>query len=84
MDKEFLLSELHAGPVKLKFRKADGELREMTCTLNESYLPERQEDNLKQTRKENPDVQSVWDLEKEAWRSFRWDRLVIEDDHGMG
>jgi hypothetical protein len=85
MDKAFLLAEMQAGPVKIKFRKVDGSLREMTCTLNEGYLPPPDPDRpVVSPKAPNPEVQSVWDLEKEAWRSFRWDRLVVEDDQGLG
>jgi len=27
-------------------------------------------------KKDNADVQSVWDVNKQAWRSFRWDHLI--------
>lgn len=84
MDKAFLLAELQSGPVKIKFTKRDGTVREMTCTLNETYLPEREHDNGKQAKKENPEVQSVWDLEKNSWRSFRWDSILYDHDHGLG
>ena len=30
----------------------------------------------KPKRKQNPDVCSVWDFEKDAWRSFRYDSVV--------
>lgn len=79
MDKQELLNKLRAGPTYVKFIKNDGEIREMNYTLNESFLPPRQEDNLTQTKRENPNVQSVWDIDKQAWRSFRWDRLVNPD-----
>jgi hypothetical protein len=29
----------------------------------------------KASKKENTDVQAVWDLDKSAWRSFRFDSL---------
>jgi hypothetical protein len=41
-----------------------------TQPLSESPETETKE------RKVNPDVQVVWDLDKEAWRSFRLDSLV--------
>lgn len=74
--KQRVLDQLHAGVATVVFTKADGTRREMNCTLSEAMLPPKQEDNSKQARKENPDVQSVWDVDKQGWRSFRWDRLV--------
>lgn len=36
---------------------------------------ESKEQTPKKTRKDNPDVCVVFDLEKQEWRSFRWDSL---------
>ena len=30
----------------------------------------------KPKRKQNPDVCSVWDFEKDAWRSFKYDSII--------
>lgn len=77
IDKTKLLEQLRAGPTKVKFTKVDGEVREMNCTLNEDLLPSQtQKDNAVQSRKENPNVQSVWDLDKQAWRAFRWENVI--------
>lgn len=77
--KEKILKELHDGVTTVSFTKVNGERREMRCTLNEKYLPEREEKNREQTRKENPAVQSVWDVDKGAWRSFRWENIIQDD-----
>lgn len=53
------------------FEKTDGTLREMNATLQSSYLPEVKEKSTKKPRKENPNVVAVWDVDKDAWRSFR-------------
>lgn len=76
--KEQILAELHSGITTVSFTKVDGERRDMRCTLNEEFLPARQTDNVKQARKENPAVCSVWDVDKEAWRSFRWENVIDE------
>lgn len=75
-NKEIIIEQLKSGPTTIKFTKVDGTVREMNCTLSEEYLPATQGENLKQSRKENPDVQTVWDIDKGAWRSFRWDSLL--------
>ena len=74
--KQEILDQLHAGVTTVSFLKVNGERRDMRCTLNEGMLPPRQTENATQSRKENPDVQSVWDVDKEAWRSFRWENVI--------
>ena len=75
--KETIISKLAEGELVISFTKIDGDRRDMRCTLNEEILPtQTQKDNVKQARKENPAVQSVWDVDKGAWRSFRWENVI--------
>lgn len=71
--KEQLTELLHAGSCVVKFTKVNGEEREMPCTLNSELIPPQPVVEGKQTRekKPNPEVVSVWCLDKKAWRSFR-------------
>ena len=71
---EFLKTKLHEGVVNVRFIKKDGTERSMRCTLQSQYLPEQT--TAGSERKENPDTLAVWDLEKEAWRSFRFDSVI--------
>ncbi len=65
---------LRDGIVEVNFEKVDGTLRKMNCTLVPEYMNvEYSEDTSK--RKSNPEVASVWDLDKNAWRSFRYDSV---------
>ena len=64
---------LRDGEVVIDFVKADGEFRSMKCTLNEGLGAKYSGNESK--KKSNPDVCVVWDLNRGAWRSFRWDRL---------
>ena len=67
---------LRENLVDVTFTKADGTTRIMKCTLNESFGAQIPVNNTSTTeRKVNPDICSGWDTEKQAWRSFRWDRL---------
>jgi hypothetical protein len=72
--------------VTVNFKKKDDTLRKMICTLNEDYLPDLS-DNLtdslpKKFKTESADAIAVWDLEKQAWRSFRLDSIVnYETNH---
>ena len=46
----------------------------MECTTDPDVIP--QEQHPKGVKEDNPETQSVWDLEKKAWRGFRWDSVV--------
>lgn len=61
--------------VTVEFTKQDGSLRVMHATLDPARLP-LVESTKESTRKHNPDVCSVWDVDAAGWRSFRWDRLT--------
>lgn len=67
-----LLDALHSAICNVTFTKTNGEERVMKCTLNEDVVPPFE---VKGTKKKNDDVVSVWDLEKNAWRSFRVDSV---------
>jgi hypothetical protein len=75
-DKDILKAALRSGVVSVSFVKANGESREMRCTLNPEMIPQNSNIEGKTPKKENPEVQAVWDLEKESWRSFRFDSLT--------
>ena len=67
---------LQEREVKVEFVKSNGNTREMKCTLNENLGAKYSNKNATEnTRKPNPDICVVWDLDQSAWRSFRWDRL---------
>ena len=73
-NKEMLKDNLSRNVMKIEFTKADGTIREMLCTLDPKRLPESPIKESK--KKENPDVLAVFDLEKNAWRSFRLDSVI--------
>lgn len=60
------------------FTKKNGETRVMRCTLIADYLPET---NGKSTVPYNTNV-TVWDMEKNAFRSFKFDSVTsVESDY---
>jgi WYL_2, Sm-like SH3 beta-barrel fold len=66
---------LQKGIISVKFTKVDGTERTMRCTLNESYIKPHD----KKTDKEkaaNNNIMSVWDIDKDSWRSFRVDSVI--------
>ena len=83
---------LSSSNVTVVFTKADGTPRTMHCTLQESYLPPLKNEQELTTSvsasldssdvttaiAEQPEktLQVVWDIDANAWRSFRYDRIV--------
>jgi hypothetical protein len=74
MSREELKTRLKDVIATVTFEKKDGTLRQMRCTLKESYLPTFVEQE-KNGRKENLDVLPVWDIDEGGWRSFRLDTI---------
>ena len=73
MSRDQLKSRLKDVVATITFTKKDGTLRQIKCTLKESYLPTF--DGQEPTRQENLDVLPVWDIENGGWRSFRMDSI---------
>jgi hypothetical protein len=71
---EWLRGLLRDEKVTIVFTKKDGTERKMVCTLAESKIPS--EKSPKNTGKTQSDEAiAVFDLEKQDWRSFRWDSV---------
>jgi predicted transcriptional regulator len=71
---EYLKEELHSKELEIKFFKKDGSLRIMRCTRDFNRIDE--EHHPKNTMKENEDSIRVFDLDKNAWRSFRLNSVI--------
>lgn len=75
------LKQLLNGSVStVVFTKVDGSERSMRCTLIPEYLPNtvsqgQQLLNEDLTNTTNSNTISVWDLDSNAWRSFRVDSV---------
>lgn len=78
MRRSTMLKKLHENVCKVTFTKANGENRVMNCTLNPELLKETlgesYEDNAES--RDNTDVITVLDTEKNAWRRFRVDSVT--------
>lgn len=73
--KSALKVDLARGIVSVTFTKANGEERVMRCTVNEFEIPI--EKLPKGTGPSHTDeVQRVFDVDKQEWRSFRWDNVT--------
>jgi hypothetical protein len=74
VDERQTLTELiRSGIVEVKFTKVDGSERVLKCTLQPQYLPESVEKE--GIKVKNEEVQSVWDIDSNGWRSFRFDSV---------
>lgn len=63
------------GTATVTFTKLDGEERVMRCTWLKDNLPEDFKGDVDSPSDEDKQYLAVWDLDKEAWRSFRIDRV---------
>ena len=88
---DWVRSLLDKQPITVTFIKADGTDRTMRCTLNGTFIPQKppmvsitgRVDGLtteskrpqQKPKKPDPAVIKVYDLDADAWRSFRMDRL---------
>ena len=64
------------GVVQVNFEKVDGTLRRMNCTLVTEYMKVLEDvESSSKKRASNSSVASVWDLDKNDWRSFRYDSV---------
>lgn len=58
----------------LTFQKKDGTMRVMKCSLREDHMPSY-EKKTERVRATNEETLSVVDMEKNEWRSFRYDSI---------
>lgn len=58
----------------IKFTKVDGTERTIKGTLRQDLLPPYEESTSPKSKNDN--IISVWDLENEGWRSFRYDSVI--------
>jgi hypothetical protein len=72
--REWLLGLLRDSEVTVKFTKKDGSERKMLCTLAENKIPS---ENLPKNsgKTKSDEALAVFDLEKQSWRSFRFDSV---------
>ena len=74
--KEFVQTLRENFETKFKFQKNDRTEREARGTLNFDMIPKELTPKGTQTWEDPDDIVKYWDLDKEAWRSFRWDQFI--------
>ena len=82
--KDQLVTMLKEGVVVVDFDKVNGDNRVMTCTLSPDILPppSSTETTKKSVKKEESLAVSVWDINAQGWRSFRYDlvkKISVKD-----
>ena len=83
IDKYALKEDLKNGVVTVVFEKTDGTECTMRATLSDLYVPQVEPSMLseydgnvpKKARQLNDNVQAVWDIDANDWRSFRLDSV---------
>lgn len=79
-DRTFFIEVLRAEKIhEFEFRKADGSIRRMKGTLNMNFIPQENWSTEKGLPKLSPtemDYIHIFDTEKQAWRSMRWDSFM--------
>ncbi len=78
--REQMVEQLNMGMCSVVFEKKDGTLRTMNCTLSARILAEEIgtefiTEETQQSQNVNTDTIPVWDMEANAWRSFRVDSV---------
>ena len=74
--KEFVQTLRENFETKFKFQKKDCTEREARGTLNFDMIPKESIPKGTQTWEDPDDIVKYWDLDKEAWRSFRWEQFI--------
>lgn len=73
--KEDILAYLNSGLCRVTFMKKDATIRTITGTLLKDLIPK---DNLPKgtDRVHSVEVQPVYEVDLDEWRSFRWDSVI--------
>lgn len=73
--RKWLKGLLQVTEAEIIFFKLSGDERKMRCTLEESKIPDDKKPKQGSTRKISKDSIAVFDLDKQDWRSFRYDTI---------
>lgn len=78
LTKSEISEQLSTGEYDIQFTKVNGDIRKMKATLLDSLLPNTNLSvvNEQPLRKKNDSTVTVWDTEKNSWRSFKVDSLI--------
>ena len=74
MNRDEMLNELRQRDCRVIFKKANGEERDMICTLREDALPANF--SSEEAKKYSEETIRVIDIASGEWRSFRIDSVI--------
>jgi hypothetical protein len=74
---QWMKDMLRESIAEVIFTKKDGTERVMRCTLNPEYFPPIQQEasEVSEVRQKSNTSLAVFDVEAQAWRSFRYDSV---------
>lgn len=77
-DRGWMIQELRKRDCRVIFTKANGEQRDMICTLREDVIPTNTVDNntTQNGKGYSDETIRVIDVNKGEWRAFRIDKIV--------
>ena len=81
MNRIELIEDLQKKLLRITFTKVNGDERVMVCTLS-SLLTKHTNQALKEVIPKSEEVIPVWDVENNAWRSFRVDSVTKVENLG--
>lgn len=78
MNRNEMINELRKRNCRVIFKKANGEERDMVCTLHEDLIPSSSTDNNTEEKSKGYSDAAirVIDVNKNEWRSFRVDSVI--------
>ena len=79
MTRNEMIEQLQVQKCRVVFKKINGEERNMVCTLMDDVLPPAKKDEpltQKKVRAVNENTIVAWDVNKQAFRSFRVENVV--------
>tara|TARA_R110000851_G_scaffold277935_1_gene431017 strand:+ start:39 stop:302 length:264 start_codon:yes stop_codon:yes gene_type:complete len=86
LNKKVMTELLQTGIKVVTFKKANGDLRVMKCTLNAKHLPPLPPADAAalspvKAKAPNDDVIAVWSIDDGGWRSFRLDSVTTIEEN---
>lgn len=78
LTREEIVQRLRNGTHMVEFKKKDGTIREMICTLDESFIPEVHLPKSEDT-KYSEDAIRVFETTIQEWRAFRFESVIRFD-----
>jgi hypothetical protein len=75
-NQNLLKEKLRAKSLLVSFTKTNGERRDMRCTLDGASIPVTEHKTERTARPVSSTSLPVYDVNANAWRSFRWDSII--------